>query len=103
MLLLTKEELKSCQDAKNCYIYGKIILKKLSRCINYPNVRDHCHYTGKYRSAAHNICNLTCQVTLKKTEVKLWLLTDINMLLMIENGIRGGICHAIHQYAKANN
>ena len=25
------------------------------------------------------------------------------MLLMVENGIRGGICHAIHQYAKTNN
>ena len=25
------------------------------------------------------------------------------MLLMVEKGIRGGICHAIHQYAKANN
>ena len=25
------------------------------------------------------------------------------MLLMVEEGIRGGICHAIHRYAKANN
>ena len=25
---------------------------------NYINVKDHCHYTGKYRSAAHKICNL---------------------------------------------
>ena len=25
------------------------------------------------------------------------------MLMMVENGIRGGICHAIRQYAKANN
>ena len=27
----------------------------------------------------------------------------INMLLMVENGIREGICHSVHQYAKANN
>ena len=25
------------------------------------------------------------------------------MLLMVENGIRGGICHTIHRYTKANN
>ena len=40
---------------------------------------------------------------LKKTEVKLELLTDIDMLLMVEKGIRERICNAIHQYAKANN
>ena len=46
---------------------------------------------------------LAWQAALKKTKVKLELLTDIDMLLMVEKGIRGGICHAIHQYAKANN
>ena len=40
---------------------------------------------------------------LKKTEVKLELLTDIGMLLMVDKVIRGRICHTIHQYAKANN
>ena len=40
---------------------------------------------------------------LKKTEAKLELLTKFDMLLMTENGIQGGICHAIHRYAKANN
>ena len=39
----------------------------------------------------------------KKKNVKLELLTDYDMLLMVEEGIRGGICHAIHRHAKANN
>ena len=46
---------------------------------------------------------LVWQAALKKAEVKLKLLTDINIVQMIENGIRGGICHATHQYAKVNN
>ena len=43
------------------------------------------------------------QAYLKKTEVKLELLTDVDMLLIVEKGIRGGICHAIYRYVKANN
>ena len=39
----------------------------------------------------------------KKTKVKLDLLTDINMLLMVEKVIRGGICQSVFRYAKANN
>ena len=46
---------------------------------------------------------LEWQVCLKKTKVKLQILTDVDMLLMVEKGIRGGICHAIYRYAKANN
>ena len=43
------------------------------------------------------------QTALKKTKVTLDLSTAIDMLLMLEKGIRGGICHSIYQYVKSNN
>ena len=46
---------------------------------------------------------LAWQACLKKTKEKLELLTDIDMLLMVEKGTRGGICQAIHRYIKAKN
>ena len=46
---------------------------------------------------------LAWQAALKKTKVKLNLFFKFDMLLMVEKGIRGGICNAIHWYAKANN
>ena len=46
---------------------------------------------------------LAWQACLKKTNVELELITDYDMLLMIEDGIRGGICHAVQRYAKTNN
>ena len=47
--------------------------------------------------------NLAWQTCLKKTNVKLELITDIDMLLMLEKVIRGGICQVITPFAKANN
>ena len=46
---------------------------------------------------------LAWQASLKKTKRKLGLLTDIDMLLMVEKGIRRRICPSIYRYAKANN
>ena len=46
---------------------------------------------------------LAYEACLKKAGVKLELLTDIDMLLMVEKETRGGICKATHRYAKPNN
>ena len=46
---------------------------------------------------------LAWQAYLKRSKVKLELLTDIDMLLMVEKGIRGGTFQAIHRHAKVNN
>ena len=46
---------------------------------------------------------LAWQACLKKTEVKLELLMENDMLLTVEKVIRGGICHIIHRYAEGNN
>ena len=45
---------------------------------------------------------LAWQAVLKKTKTKSHLLTEIDMLLFVENVIRGGICLSIYWYGKAN-
>ena len=70
----------------------------------FENFRKACIKTYEL-DPAHFISlpGLAWQACLKKTGVELELLTDYDMLLMIEEGIRGGICHAVHRYTKANN
>ena len=46
---------------------------------------------------------LGLQAALKKTEAKLELLTDMDVLLKVKKEVSGAICHAVHQYVKANN
>ena len=55
--------------------------------------------------SAHFItaAGLVWQAALNIAQKKLDILTDISMLLMIEKGIRQGICHAIHRYSKSKN
>ncbi|GFS66935.1 uncharacterized protein TNCV_4561841 [Trichonephila clavipes] len=47
--------------------------------------------------------SLTWNAGIKTTNVTLELLTDINMYLMLESGIRGGMCLVSKRYSKANN
>ena len=70
----------------------------------FENFRDMC--IKEYElDPAHflSLPGLAWQACLKKTNIELELLTDYDMLLMVGEGIRGGICHSIHRYAIANN
>ena len=70
----------------------------------FENFRDMC--LKEYElDPAHflSLPGLAWPACLKKTNIELEILTDYDMLLMVEEGIKGGICHSIHRYAKANN
>ena len=58
MKLLTKGQQKSYELAKICYICKEKFENKHLKDKKYYIVRDHCHYTGEYRGAAHSLCNL---------------------------------------------
>ena len=64
------------------------------KCLNIFGL-DPCHY---FTSPG-----LSWDAALKKTKVKLDLITDIDMALFIEKGLRGGISYIAHRYARANN
>ena len=51
---LTKEQKESYKNARLCWICNKKFINNQ----NFKKVRDHDHYTGNYRGAAHSLCNL---------------------------------------------
>ena len=48
---ITPEVEEQFKQASNCWICGNLLNLQ-------DRVRDHCHFTGRYRGAAHNRCNL---------------------------------------------
>ena len=67
----------------------------------FENFRDMCIKVYELDSAHFvSLPGLAWQACLKKIDIELELQTDYHMLLMIEEGIRGGICHSIHRYAR---
>ena len=57
MVPLTSKERKLHSKQKVCYICEKRFNTDNDNK-KYHKIRDHCHYTGKHRGAAHDICNL---------------------------------------------
>ena len=61
MIPLTKKEEKKHNKREACHIC-KNRFSTDDNNKKYHKVRDHCHYTGKYRGAAHDICNLRYKI-----------------------------------------
>ena len=57
---LTPQEEKDFQSATICHICEQVLFKD-KETGQILKVRDHCHFTGEYRGAAHNQCNLNCK------------------------------------------
>ena len=61
MIPLTEEE-KNWHNMQKFVIYVKKYLVLIITTKNIIKVKDHCHYTGEYRGAAHDICNLRYKI-----------------------------------------
>ena len=97
--VFNKFKLNNLGDCHDLYVQSDTLLADV-----FENFRDMC--LKEYElDPAHFLLlpGLAWQAYLKKTNIELELLTDYDMLLMVEEGIRGGICHSIQRYAKANN
>ena len=93
-------------EIKNLGVYHDLYVQcdKLLLADVFENFRDKCiEIHGLDPAHFLSAPGLAWQACLKKTGVKLELLTDIDMLLMVQDGNRGGICQAIYRYAKANS
>ena len=89
----------NCANCKSNLDYIKTKNEKLIlECIKQYEL-DPAHFL----SLAPSLPRLAWQACLKKTNIELELLNDYDMLLMVEEGMRGGICHSIHRYGKASH
>ena len=59
-IFLTKDEKLKHEECEKCQICDRPFNtnKESKYYHNFKKVRDHCHYTGKYRGVAHSLCNL---------------------------------------------
>ena len=93
-------EMEHLQDYHN--LYNETVVLLLADV--FENFRNICMENYKLDPAHyHTAPGLSWDACLKMTNVKLELLTDIDMLLMVEKGIKGGVSMISNCYGKANN
>ena len=93
-------KLKIFGECHNLYLKTDVLL--LSNV--FETFRDTClEYYKLDLAHFYTSPRLAWQACLKKTGIRLELLTDPGMLLMFEKSIRGGIIQAVHRYVKANS
>ena len=96
-------EVFGCQnlgDVHNVYVATDVLLL----ADVFKNFRKVCHNRyGLDPAYYYSAPGLSWDVLLKKTGVELELLTDMDMQMFIERGMRGGISMVSKRYAKANN
>ena len=65
MTPLTDDENRYYEEQKEYYICKKMFCNNKNQILKFKlckRVRDHCHFTGKFRGSAHSICNLNYKV-----------------------------------------
>ena len=93
-------ECKTMRDYHDLYLKSDVLLLSDT----FDAFRDLCVENYKLDPLQYYTCpGLAWDASLYKTGVRLDLLTDPDMYLMIENGIRGGISTITHRHSKANN
>ena len=93
-------EIKNLGEKHNLYVQNDTLLPA-DVFNNFRNM--HLEIYGLDPAHFISASGLAREAALKRYKVKFHLLNDIDMLLILEKGIRDGICHAIHRHAKANN
>ena len=95
-----KFKMKNMGDYHDHYLKKDVLLladvfeKFIDTCLKFYEL-DLCHY--------FSAPGLSWDAMLKMTDVKLEKISDIDMYLFIEKGLRGGISYIAKRYAKANN
>ena len=92
--------MKTMRDYHDLYLESDVLLL----ADVFENFREVCMKNYELDPAWYYTSpGLSCDAMLKNTRVKLDLLTDYEMLMMLEKGVRGGVSMISNRYAKANN